>query len=128
MSAPVWFIVLACVGLPLVILLLRGRSDSPSGPKVPDDASGDPLVEADFHMAYGLYDKAADIINEALVEDPNRPEFAGKLLETYFIWGKPDEFLATAKRYERQLRGTDEWDKARIMAPQICPDESLFRR
>ena len=31
----------------------------------------DPIAEADFHMAYGLYDQAADLINGALETDPS---------------------------------------------------------
>ena len=30
----------------------------------------DPIAEADFHMAYGLYDQAADLINGALGVEP----------------------------------------------------------
>ncbi len=30
----------------------------------------DPIAEADFHMAYGLYDQAADLVNGALEADP----------------------------------------------------------
>ena len=33
----------------------------------------DPLAEADFHMAYGLYDQAADLINGALEVEPRAP-------------------------------------------------------
>ena len=31
----------------------------------------DPIAEADFHMAYGLYDQAADLINGALESQPD---------------------------------------------------------
>ena len=32
----------------------------------------DPVAEADFHMAYGLYDQAAELISKALEAAPNR--------------------------------------------------------
>ena len=32
---------------------------------------GDPLAEADFHMAYGLYDQAADLVRLAIEREPS---------------------------------------------------------
>ena len=49
----------------------------------------DPIAEADFHMAYGLYDQAADLVNGALESDPSNTSFMSKLCEIYFVWGKP---------------------------------------
>ncbi len=58
---------------------------------------GDPLAEADFHMAYGLYDQAADLVRIALEREPDRRDLRLKLLEIYFVWGNKDAFLQTAK-------------------------------
>ncbi|MGI9234145.1 MAG: type IV pilus assembly protein FimV, partial [Woeseiaceae bacterium] len=46
----------------------------------------DPIAEADFHMAYGLYDQAADLLCSALEAEPERRDLRLKLLEVYFIW------------------------------------------
>ena len=40
----------------------------------------DPLAEADFHMAYGLYDQAADIVKLAMEREPERRDLRLKLL------------------------------------------------
>ncbi len=89
---------------------------------------GDPLAEADFHMAYGLYDQAADLVRIALEREPERRDLRLKLLEIYFVWGNKDEFLQTAKSLEstRDRVPAGEWDKIVIMGRQICPDEPMF--
>jgi pilus assembly protein FimV len=112
--------------------------DTHSDIKAPDDTmssesavnldQGDPLAEADFHMAYGLYDQAADLVRIALEREPDRRDLRLKLLEIYFVWGNKDAFLQTAKGLEatRDRAPAGEWDKIVIMGKQICPDEPLF--
>jgi len=89
---------------------------------------GDPLAEADFHMAYGLYDQAADLVRIALEREPDRRDLRLKLLEIYFVWGNKDLFLQSAKALEatRDRAPPGEWDKIVIMGKQICPDDPLF--
>ena len=88
----------------------------------------DPIAEADFHMAYGLYDQAADLLTNALDGDPENREFKLKLLEVYFVWGNKEQFLECATGLHQLLGedGSSDWDKAIIMGKQICPDEALF--
>src|SRR6185312_11763248 len=89
----------------------------------------DALAEADFHMAYGLYDQAADLVKIAISREPARRDLKLKLLEIYFVWGNKDLFLDTA----RELHGTrsqaapGEWDKVLIMGKQIAPDDVMFK-
>src|SRR5208283_5286627 len=89
---------------------------------------GDPIAEADFHMAYGLYDQAADLVRIALEREPDRRDLRMKLLEIYFVWGNKDAFLQTAKSLEttRDHAPAGEWDKIVIMGKQICPEEPMF--
>ena len=58
---------------------------------------GDPLAEADFHMAYGLYDQAADLIRIAISREPGRRDLKLKLLEVFFVWGNKEQFLTSAR-------------------------------
>jgi pilus assembly protein FimV len=88
----------------------------------------DPVAEADFHMAYGLYDQAADLINGALATDPGREDLLAKLCEIYFVWGNRDAFIDAAGRMTAAV-GSDsnaEWDKIVIMGQQIAADHELF--
>ncbi len=88
----------------------------------------DPLAEADFHMAYGLYDQAADLINGALESDPGDQALMSKLCEIYFVWGNRDAFVDAATNLKAAVGDGDsaEWDKIVIMGQQIAADHELF--
>jgi len=88
--------------------------------------ANDPLSEADFHLAYGLYDEAASLLKQALVKEPQRQDLRLKLAETYFAGGKPVEFQETAESLHGQINPT-EWQKIAIMGRQLCPDSNLFK-
>jgi pilus assembly protein FimV len=107
---------------------LKAPDDTMSSESAVNLDQGDPLAEADFHMAYGLYDQAADLVRIALEREPDRRDLRLKLLEIYFVWGNKEAFLQTAKGLEstRDRAPAGEWDKIVIMGRQICPDEPLF--
>ncbi|MDX1500094.1 MAG: FimV/HubP family polar landmark protein, partial [Woeseiaceae bacterium] len=88
----------------------------------------DPIAEADFHMAYGLYDQAADLINGALEVEPERQDLLTKLCEVYFVWGNRDAFVDAAGRLKDVVGDGDsaDWDKIVIMGQQIASDHELF--
>jgi pilus assembly protein FimV len=89
----------------------------------------DALAEADFHMAYGLYDQAADLVKIAIEREPSRRDLKLKLLEIYFVWGNKDLFLDTARDLHstRDAGPAGEWDKVLIMGKQIAPEDSMFK-
>ena len=89
---------------------------------------GDPLAEADFHMAYGLYDQAADLVRIAIAREPQRRDLKLKLLEVFFVWGNKDQFLQLARELSttRDQAISGEWEKVVIMGRQIAPDDALF--
>ncbi|MDH5621578.1 MAG: hypothetical protein OEY74_05805, partial [Gammaproteobacteria bacterium] len=88
----------------------------------------DPIAEADFHMAYGLYDQAADLINGALEADPRDKSLMSKLCEIYFVWGNRDAFVDAASRLKSAIgsAGSPDWDKIVIMGQQIAADHAMF--
>jgi pilus assembly protein FimV len=89
---------------------------------------GDPLAEADFHMAYGLYDQAADLIRIAVSREPARRDLRLKLLEVFFVWGNKDQFLTAARELadSRDEAAPGEWEKILIMGKQLAPEDPLF--
>ncbi|MDE2448365.1 MAG: hypothetical protein KGO22_05300 [Gammaproteobacteria bacterium] len=89
---------------------------------------GDPLAEADFHMAYGLYDQAADLIRIAIGREPERRDLKLKLLEVFFVWGNKEQFLQTARELadSRAAAAPGEWEKIVIMGKQLAPEDPLF--
>jgi pilus assembly protein FimV len=89
---------------------------------------GDPLAEADFHMAYGLYDQAADLVRIAIQREPDRRDLKLKLLEVFFVWGNKEQFLTMARELA-ETRGESapgEWEKIVIMGKQIAPEDQMF--
>ena len=102
--------------------------DTLSGDGPASMESGDPLAEADFHMAYGLYDQAADLVQLAMKREPQRRDLKLKLLEIYFVWGNKERFLDLARDLDttRADAPAGEWDKVLIMGKQIAPGDALF--
>ncbi|MGH8278282.1 MAG: FimV/HubP family polar landmark protein [Gammaproteobacteria bacterium] len=88
----------------------------------------DPIAEADFHMAYGLYDQAAEVLNKGLSQDPGRRDLRMKLLEVYFTAGNREKFLETTRslRHEMGEAPDKDWEKVAIMGHQIAADDALF--
>ena len=110
---------------------LDDTSASMSVPALDSAASldqGDALAEADFHMAYGLYDQAADLVKLAIQREPARRDLKLKLLEVFFVWGNKDQFLQTARELAdtRESAPAGEWEKVVIMGKQLAPDDALF--
>ena len=90
--------------------------------------AGDPLAEADFHMAYGLYDQAADLVQVAAKREPQRRDLKLKLVEIFFVWGNRDRFLEVAREMNATRKDAQpgEWDKILIMGRQLASDDPLF--
>ena len=118
---------------------LQETQDIPLAPTVRTDETissetavnldqGDPLAEADFHMAYGLYDQAADLVRIAIQREPDRRDLKLKLLEVFFVWGNKEQFLASARELSdtRSESGVGEWEKIVIMGRQIAPEDPMF--
>jgi pilus assembly protein FimV len=102
--------------------------DTLSGEGPVNIEAGDPLAEADFHMAYGLYDQAADLVQVAAKREPQRRDLKLKLLEIFFVWGNKDRFLEVAREMgaSRASGQPGEWDKVLIMGRQLAPEDPLF--
>jgi len=118
---------------------LQETQDIPLAPTVRTDETissetavnldqGDPLAEADFHMAYGLYDQAADLVRIAIQREPDRRDLKLKLLEVFFVWGNKEQFLTMARELaeSRGEAAPGEWEKIVIMGKQIAPEDTMF--
>ena len=119
---------ISAAAAPVAAKLVTTNADTISSETAVNLDQGDPLAEADFHMAYGLYDQAADLIRIAIGREPERRDLKLKLLEVFFVWGNKEQFLQTA----RELAGTraeaapGEWEKIVIMGKQLAPEDPLF--
>ncbi len=108
---------------------LRSADDTMSSEAPIHVDQQDALAEADFHMAYGLYDQAADLIKIAINREPARRDLKFKLLEIFFVWGNKDSFVDAARDlYEtRDVAPAGEWDRILVMGKQIAPENSMFK-
>ncbi|MCC7490677.1 MAG: hypothetical protein IT485_13630 [Gammaproteobacteria bacterium] len=105
---------------------LLEKTISTEGPVNLDQS--DALAEAEFHVAYGLYDQAADILTAAIARDPSRRDLPLKLLDVYFGWENREGFLKEARALRERIGTEDDpdWKRVCIMGKQLCPGEALF--
>jgi pilus assembly protein FimV len=89
----------------------------------------DPLAEADVYLAYKRYDQAAELIKDAIRNDPTRPDLSLKLLEVYHLGKNSDAFETQAEALYAELNGDSShplWVKAIEMGKQTAPTHPLF--
>jgi pilus assembly protein FimV len=103
-----------------------GHEETISAEAALDLDQADPLAEADFHMAYGLYDQAVDLVRMALQKEPGRNDLKLKLAEIHFVAGDTNQFLTVARDLKRSLGAGADWDRIVIMGRQLAPDEPMF--
>ncbi len=104
-----------------------GHEETISTEAALDLDQADPLAEADFHMAYGLYDQAVDLVRMALQKSPERHDLKLKLAEIHFVAGDTNQFLTVARDLRRSLGSGGDWDRIVIMGRQLAPDEPMFK-
>ncbi|MFV0455120.1 MAG: FimV/HubP family polar landmark protein [Pseudomonas sp.] len=64
------------------------------------DTNSDPLAEADIYIAYGRFNQAAELLQNALNDEPQRSDLRLKLMEVYAELGSREGFA----REEAELR------------------------
>jgi pilus assembly protein FimV len=105
---------------------IPGHEETISTEAALDLDQADPLAEADFHMAYGLYDQAVDLVRMALSKEPQRHDLKLKLAEIHFVAGDTNQFVSVARELKKQLGPGADWDRIVIMGRQLAPDEPIF--
>ncbi len=97
-----------------------------TGPLNLDQA--DPVAEAEFHMAYGLYDQAAELLEAALESEPDNRAYRVKLIEVFFVWENREGFLKHATLLHDTIAddSDSDWNKVVILGKQLCADAALF--
>ena len=103
-----------------------GHEETISAEAALDLDQADPLAEADFHMAYGLYDQAVDLVRMALQRSPDRNDLKLKLAEIHFVAGDTPQFLSVARDLRKTLGPGGDWDRIVIMGRQLAHDEPMF--
>lgn len=87
----------------------------------------DPISEADVYVAYGRYQQAEELIQQALTDHPDRDEYKLKLLEIYHAKDDSAGFAAyvTELKDEGNTASPDFWTRAQEIGTGFAPD-NLF--
>lgn len=88
----------------------------------------DVLAEADVYLAYQRFDRAEELMREAVESEPKRLDLMLKLLEVLSISGDSDGFVEMAQRFADNGAQDDPvmWGKVREMADNVGVDHPLF--
>lgn len=93
-----------------------------------EEIRDDVIAEADVYLAYGIYQQAEDLLENAIKEHPERDDYRVKLAETHYASKNKEAFIDTAKQL-RQNSGDDTpaWKKVLVMGQDLCVDDPLFQ-
>ena len=92
--------------------------------------SDEVLAEADVYLAYGLNEQAVDLLKPALLEQPARADYRGKLLEALYAMEDKQAFLDEATELKVQLgdsiSSSSVWERVAAMGKDVAPESDLF--
>ncbi|MCC6301534.1 MAG: hypothetical protein IT489_01875 [Gammaproteobacteria bacterium] len=93
-----------------------------------DDDEIDVLAEADVYLAYRRFDKAEELLREAIKADPARNDLVLKLLEVQAASGNKNAFITQAESFKAMVGPGESnlWDKVVVMGRRIAPEHVLF--
>ncbi len=93
----------------------------------PEEERDDVIAEADVYLAYGIYQQAEELLQNAINEHPDRDAYRVKLAETHYASKNADAFVEVARAL-KEKSGTDgkSWAKVVAMGKDLCPDNELF--
>lgn len=88
----------------------------------------DTLAEADVYLAYRRFDKAEELLKDAIALEPHRHDYVLKLLEVYAASENRDEFIAQAEAFHAIVgeAGSEVWDRVVSLGRQFLPSHPLF--
>jgi len=104
---------------------------SPSDINSLQDETGevDPVSEADVYIAYGRYQQAEEMLQQAMSRDPDRLALKHKLLEVHYATRNGGSFATLAQEMVDSGQDTvDEaaWARAQDMGRELAPENPLF--
>lgn len=96
--------------------------DATQAGELGESASDDPLADADFRIAYGMYDDAAERLSDAILRDPENATLRLKLAEVHCAADDKERFLDAADAAARTGLSEAEERELAEMAERIAPD------
>ena len=100
-----------------------------SQPAAEAGARDDVIAEADVYLAYGIYQQAEELLQNAIKQNPENDSYREKLAETYNSSRNTEAFieLATEVNQSREGKETPLWKKIVAIGTQLCPEHALFK-
>ncbi|MCK5770269.1 FimV/HubP family polar landmark protein [Algiphilus sp.] len=87
-----------------------------------DGTDDDPLADADFRIAYGMYADAVERLEAAIARDPDNAELRLKLAEVYHVSEQREDFLEAADAASGCELDDAQRERLAAMADRIAPD------
>jgi len=93
-----------------------------------DSIEDEVLSESNVYLAYGLHDQAIELLKPAVESNPDRADYASKLLEAYHATGDKEAFVQVATALKDQVDDGNNpvWQRAVVMGKDLIPDHALF--
>lgn len=94
-----------------------------------DQDHDDTISEVNVYLNYGLHGQAEELLNKAVESQPNNPDYARKLLETYHGQGSGEKYLYAAKNFHARFGGESnpDWNGISADGAELLPNEPLFQ-
>lgn len=88
----------------------------------------DVLAEADVYLAYQRYDRAEELLSDAIANEPGRQDLVMKLLEVYVSSENRDAFIERAEQFHEAVGQNDPqaWARVVAMGKKLAGDHPLF--
>ncbi|NOQ90902.1 MAG: hypothetical protein GQ549_08145, partial [Gammaproteobacteria bacterium] len=89
----------------------------------------DVLAEADVYLAYGIYQQAEELLEQAITDNPDRMDYRVKLAETLYASKNAEAFVEVATEIHQRegAENTPAWKKVMGMGQDLCSDNPLFQ-
>ncbi len=95
-----------------------------------EEEQDDVTAEADVYMAYGIYQQAEELLENAIKENPDKDVYRVKLAEAYFAGKNADSLAKLGSEMKERLGDemTPAWTKVVTMGKELCPDAEVFQQ
>ena len=105
--------------------IVETPQDTAAEEKEPRD---DIIAEADVYLAYGIYQQAEELLQNALKNNPDNDSYRVKLAETYSAGKNADAFVELATEMHQRSGGANSaaWKKIAAIGSQLVPGHALF--
>jgi pilus assembly protein FimV len=95
-----------------------------------EEERDDVIAEADVYLAYGIYQQAEELLQNAINDNPDKDSYSVKLAETYFAGKNAEGLEKLGTEMNAKLGGEDTpaWQKVAAMGKELCPEAKVFQQ